>query len=186
MLYFLWIANERRSMEGLQLAQLRYLVEIEENGGNMTRAAKSLFISQPALSKSIHDLETELGIRLFTRDSQRMKLTADGQYVFEQARFVLQKIDEISSHFGKEKYQTLTLGTHASLMAFMPPFLSDFSKQNPEIRVFLNGGFIHRKDLIQAIQNDLLDMAMIVYNPAKNPLDASEINYSILEETKTV
>ena len=132
----------------MQLTQLRYLVGIEDNGGNMTKAAKSLYISQPALSKSIHELETELGTRLFTRNSQRMKLTADGQYVAEQAREILQKIDEISFHFGKGKTHSLILGTHTSLMAFIPPLLSDFSKQHPEIRIFLNGGFTHRKEII--------------------------------------
>ena len=47
--------------------------------GNISKAAKALFISQPAISKSIVKLEEQLGVRLFVRNSRGVSLTAEGE-----------------------------------------------------------------------------------------------------------
>lgn len=50
--------------------------------GNISKAAKELFISQPAISKSISKLEENLGVSLFTRNSRGVQLTVEGQVLF--------------------------------------------------------------------------------------------------------
>ena len=76
----------------MRLTQLRYFAEICENEGNMTRAAGTLHVSQPALSKALHELEDELGVLLFRRVRQRLELTPEGeqnaQRVYERHRML--------------------------------------------------------------------------------------------------
>jgi DNA-binding transcriptional LysR family regulator len=67
---------------------LRYFAVVAEEG-NLTRAAERLFVSQPALTKQIRQLESQLGVRLFTRSRAGMALTAAGQALAKQAPAVL-------------------------------------------------------------------------------------------------
>src|ERR1700677_96721 len=67
---------------------LRYFAVVAEEG-NLTRAAERLFVSQAALTKQIRRLESQLGVRLFTRSRAGMALTAAGQALAKQAPAVL-------------------------------------------------------------------------------------------------
>ena len=69
----------------MELRVLNYFVVVAQEG-NMTRAAKKLLISQPALSRQVADLEAELGVKLFRRKSRRLALTQAGQYLLEQSQ----------------------------------------------------------------------------------------------------
>lgn len=69
-----------RAAEGvcMKRMQLEYFVRIVEEK-SFTKAAEKLFISQPALSKSIRALEAELGVTLFKRDPRELSLTSEGE-----------------------------------------------------------------------------------------------------------
>jgi DNA-binding transcriptional LysR family regulator len=73
---------------------LRYFTVVAQEG-NLTRAAERLFVSQPALTKQIRQLERQLGVRLFTRSRAGMTLTAGGQALARQAPAVLAQFDEV-------------------------------------------------------------------------------------------
>lgn len=81
-------------MTTMELYQLRSFVMVA-NEGHLTRAAKRLFISQPAVSAHIKSLEEELGIILFTRTSQGMQLTEKGQILKNQAETSLHAVNEL-------------------------------------------------------------------------------------------
>jgi DNA-binding transcriptional LysR family regulator len=72
----------------VHLRDLRYFVTVAEHL-HFTRASETLFISQPALSKQIRALETQLRAPLFERDRQQVHLTAAGQALLPRARAVL-------------------------------------------------------------------------------------------------
>jgi DNA-binding transcriptional LysR family regulator len=72
---------------------LRYFAAVAAEG-NLTRAAERLFVSQPALTKQIKQLESQLGVRLFTRSRTGMALTAAGQALAERAPAVLADWDQ--------------------------------------------------------------------------------------------
>jgi LysR family cys regulon transcriptional activator len=55
----------------MKLQQLRYIVEIQRQGINVSEAAESLFTSQPGISKQVKLLEDELGVAIFERSGKR-------------------------------------------------------------------------------------------------------------------
>jgi LysR family cys regulon transcriptional activator len=64
----------------MKLQQLRYLVEVERRGLNVSAAATALFTSQPGVSKQIAMLEAELGMTIFERSGKRLTgITAAGR-----------------------------------------------------------------------------------------------------------
>ena len=75
---------------GMELRQLRYFVAVAEEG-NISRAAKKIFLSQPALSRQIKALEDELGHCLLERQAHSIRLTAAGEALLHEARAWLQE-----------------------------------------------------------------------------------------------
>ncbi|MGP3963405.1 LysR family transcriptional regulator [Nonomuraea sp. 3N208] len=72
---------------------LRYFIAVAEEG-SLTRAAERLFVSQPALTKQIRQLEAQLGVRLFTRSKAGMALTEAGRALAQQAPALLAGWDQ--------------------------------------------------------------------------------------------
>lgn len=83
----------------MTLQQLTYLVAVADCG-NMTEAAEKLFISQPSLSASIHNLEKELGVTAFIRSNKGVVATRDGEEMLSFARMLLEQADNMKDHFG--------------------------------------------------------------------------------------
>jgi DNA-binding transcriptional LysR family regulator len=79
----------------LKTDQLRYFVAVAEEG-QITRAAKKLFIAQPALSQAIAQLEGELGLQLLERHAKGVRLTDAGAAFLEKARAVVETEREVS------------------------------------------------------------------------------------------
>src|SRR5512135_2642707 len=72
----------------MELRHLRYFVAVAEEL-NVRRAAERLHVSQPPLSRQIHDLESEVGAKLFLRSKQGMELTDAGRFLLKEARQIL-------------------------------------------------------------------------------------------------
>ncbi|MCI1984018.1 MAG: LysR family transcriptional regulator [Bifidobacteriaceae bacterium] len=86
----------------MTLLQLKYIVKIVECG-SMNEASHELYISQPALSSAVKELEKEMGIEIFTRSSQGIALTVDGAEFLTYARQVLDQ-----SELLEERYKNAT------------------------------------------------------------------------------
>src|SRR5258708_36434014 len=78
-------------IQNMDLRRLRTFVTVAELG-TVTRAASRLRVSQPALSRQIHDLEQEFEIRLFDRVGRRLMLTALGEQVLDDCRRILGEV----------------------------------------------------------------------------------------------
>lgn len=79
----------------MDLRHLKYFTTVAAEG-SFSRAAEKLNIAQPPLSRQIQQLEEELGVRLLDR-ARPLTLTEPGRYLFEQARQVLQRVDEMKA-----------------------------------------------------------------------------------------
>lgn len=76
----------------MKLQSLKYFVSLARTK-NYTKAAEECFITQPALSRSITDLENELGCRLFSRNSRTVELTEEGKICLTEAKKILKQCD---------------------------------------------------------------------------------------------
>ncbi|MEI3147163.1 MAG: LysR family transcriptional regulator [Merdibacter sp.] len=80
----------------MELRVLRYFLTIAREG-SITNAANVLHVTQPTLSRQIHDLEEELGQRLFVRGSRNMSLTAEGMILRKRAEEIISMVDKTRS-----------------------------------------------------------------------------------------
>ena len=78
--------------KNMTLTQLKYAITVAESG-SMNEAAKELFISQPSLSSSIKDLETETGVQIFRRTNRGISLTPQGEEFLGYARQVVEQYE---------------------------------------------------------------------------------------------
>src|SRR3982074_96273 len=80
-------------MTGMELRHLRYFVAVAEEGSLTVAAQKRLHTAQPSLSRQIHDLELELGVRLLVRGPRGVELTASGRVFLDHARVALLQVE---------------------------------------------------------------------------------------------
>ena len=85
----------------MTLQQLKYAVTVADTK-NITEASKKIFISQPSLTASIHELESEMGITIFSRTNKGVSITNEGDEFLAYARQVLEQANLLESHFKGE------------------------------------------------------------------------------------
>lgn len=82
----------------MTLAQLKYIIAVAECG-TISKAAEKLYISQPSLTTSIKDLESEFGIEIFSRTNKGVILTSDGEEFLGYARQVISQTSLMEEHY---------------------------------------------------------------------------------------
>jgi len=123
------------------LQQLRYFVAIADSG-SFGVAADEQFVSQPALSAQIKELERKLGVMLFERTNRGVLLTTHGDEVLKRARAVLQEmvgLVEATKHDGKHLRGEIGLGVIPTLAPYiLPDVVRSFKTSHPdaELRIF--------------------------------------------------
>ena len=124
----------------MDLRQLRYFTAVARER-NFTRAAESLHIAQPPLSRQIQLLEEELGVALIIRKSRPIKLTDAGRLFYEQALQVLGRVEQMKDatrRVGMNRNRVLSIGFVASTLYGGLPLLVRKLRQNaPELDIQL-------------------------------------------------
>lgn len=124
----------------MDLRHLRTFVTVAEQG-TVSRASLHLHIAQPALSRQIHDLEAELGVKLFDRVRRRLVLTGEGEQLLGDCRTVLG-----AAHSLGERARLLSRGDSGILRVAATPqsidgvfsnFLHRFAERRPNVRIKL-------------------------------------------------
>jgi LysR family transcriptional regulator, cyn operon transcriptional activator len=124
----------------MELRHLRYFVTVADAGG-VSRAAARLNISQPALSRQIRDLETELGVSLFDRRGRRLVLTGEGEDLLTRGRQLLTDADSFRERAGALRggdTGIIRVGVAPlTLESLLPPFLIRHQRRHPGVEVRL-------------------------------------------------
>lgn len=127
---------------------------------NISKAADALFISQPAISKSLSRLEENLGCTLFSRTSRGVSLTADGEILYERIREAFAAIEageEELRHRTELGIGQLRIGVSTTLCKYiLLPYLQNFIQQHPHIRITIEcQSTLHTVELLESGQIDI-------------------------------
>ena len=150
-------------MERPTLRQLEYFAALADRL-NFRKAAESCFVSQPALSAQISQLESLLGLSLFERDRRGVRLTSAGKALLPDARDLLTRCDrlgQLARSLGTPLTGPLRLGVIPTIGPYLlPRVLPALAEAFPELRVFLREDTTDRLlDLLGAGKLDLLLLA---------------------------
>lgn len=115
--------SDKGPVRNMTLQQLRYIITVAETG-TMTEAANALFISQPSLSNAIHELEKEMGIRIFDRTNKGIIVSKDGEAFLGYARQVVEQANLLEDRYkhgigGKQRFCVSTQHYSFAVNAFV-------------------------------------------------------------------
>ena len=148
------------------------------NAGNISKAAKELYISQPAISKSIQKLEESLNCKLFSRSSRGVILTEEGSLLYDHVREAFETLGA-----GEEKLKRsielgvghLKIGVSSTLCKHMLlPYLKEFIRRYPHISISINCQSTN--DTLKLLDDNKIDIGLI-----GKPDNLKNINFYFLE-----
>jgi DNA-binding transcriptional LysR family regulator len=124
----------------MELRHLRYFVAVAR-AQSFIRAAESLNMAQPPLTRQIQDLEAELGLTLIRRGTRPVQLTEAGRVLFEQAVQILERTEELramASRLRAAQTRRLSIGfVGSALYGDLPALIRRFRAMRPEVDVSL-------------------------------------------------
>ena len=146
----------------MNLDDLHAFVAVAEQG-SFSRAADTLFITQPAVSKRIAALEQQLAARVFDRIGHRVQLTEAGEALLPRARDILMRVDDsrraVRDLAGQVAGQ-LRIGTsHHIGLHRLPPVLRAFSRDYPEVELDIE--FMDSETACHAVEHGELELAIV-------------------------
>ena len=120
------------------LSQYKIFYEVAK-AGNISKAAKELYISQPAISKAISKLEDSLSTVLFTRNSRGVQLTEEGQILFEHTSSAFEQLNagELELKRVREfNMGQIRIGVSNTLCKYvLLPYLKGFIGKYPHVNI---------------------------------------------------
>ena len=147
----------------MNLNQLRVFCEVVERNG-FTRAAEALYLTQPAVSRQVRELERHFGVELFEQIGKRIYPTEAGNTIYNYARQVFHTLDDLEVEVNQLKglkaghlriAASATAGTY-----LLPPLLGRFKRKYPGVEVTLE---IHNSQQVEQrlLQYQQLDLGVI-------------------------
>ncbi|HEY5077388.1 MAG TPA: LysR substrate-binding domain-containing protein [Acidimicrobiia bacterium] len=152
----------------MELRHLRYFVAVAETGSLTEAAAQRLYTSQPSLSRQIRDLESQVGVPLFSRSVRGVELTDAGTAFLEHARLVLMHADaavETARRAARPERKTFAIGFQTGHeMNWLPPAMQMLHDELKDLQVTVSSDY--SPDLAEALVRGSLDLAFMRVEPA--------------------
>ena len=125
-----------------QNLSLYYIFHTVAKNGNISQAARELFISQPAISKSISKLEQNLNVQLFKRGSRGVTLTPDGEILYQHTQEAFQTLQSGEEALARRQalgISQLRIGVSTTLCKYiLLPFLKRYIQANPHVKISIS------------------------------------------------
>lgn len=142
----------------MDLRQLRYFLSVAD-ARSFVSAANKLFISRQAISKAISQLEDELNVELFMRDSNGAFLTPAGIMFYERVRTLVMELDNLSAdmkNYGTRFHQHIRLAFSISVMSLFEPKLLDY--KNAQVNLYIHYRESPKELCLQLLQEHKVDI----------------------------
>lgn len=170
--------KKRRFIMNQNLSSYRIFYTVAKTG-NISKAAKELFISQPAISKSIQKLEESVGCKLFARSSRGVALTEEGQLLFDHVSEAFETLT-----IGEEKLRRslelgvghLKIGVSNVLCKYiLLPYLQEFIHQKPHITISISCQSTY--ETLKLLDENQIDIGLIC-----RPSSLKNLHFDFLAE----
>ncbi|MHB8128824.1 MAG: LysR family transcriptional regulator [Mobilitalea sp.] len=131
--------------------------------GNISHAAKELYISQPAVSKAIQNLEENLKVTLFIRSSRGVKLSEEGKLLYDHTRIAFDALtrgEESLKRIHELGIGHLRIGASTTLCKYLLlPYLDGFVRENPHIKITIDNQ--SSSFTLKQLENNTLDIGLV-------------------------
>ena len=144
------------------LSQYRVFYTVAKTG-NISHAAKELFISQPAISKAVSKLEESLGVTLFRRSSRGVTLTPEGRVLYDHVSTAFSALEQGESELRRIQnfnIGQIRFGCSDTLCRYvLLPYLKGFIAENPHIRILIQSQDTAKN--ISLLEQQQIDIGLI-------------------------
>jgi len=146
----------------MTLTQIEYVLAIAEHG-SFVEAAKKRYVTQPALTTQVKNLEEELGVMIFDRTKKPIIPTTIGNQIIEQAKEVVsqsRKLHDLVGEYQKVEKGDLAIGIIPTISPYLVPlFINNFGENNKEVNVSVQEEIT--EEIIRKLKNGQLDVGII-------------------------
>jgi len=131
--------------------------------GSISKAARRMHLSQPAVSQQIQTLESEMVVRLFVRHGSRIELTHEGELLYEMATPLIEQLENLEDQFRMRRSEVdeghieVAAGT-STIMYFLPRHVEEFRRAHPRIEVRLRN--VTGLEGLEQLRKGLVDFAV--------------------------
>jgi len=155
----------------MNIQSLRYVVQISKIG-SINKAAQHLYVSQPTLSRAIHEIEESTGIILFTRTNKGVVPTCDGEVFLAKAAHLLEDFDNLQGEYFYQKvskeheaqFKVATAGSTPAFAAMIECYQRYWEKNGYQDLVFEEGT---RDEVLQMVAGEIYHIGVIHYRTSQ-------------------
>lgn len=174
----------------MNILHMKYAVEVARLG-SLSKAAETLMIAQPNISRSIKELEADLGIAVFNRSAKGMVLTPEGEEFIGYARNILKQIDDVEMFYKQGGYVKQKFSVSVPRANYISEAFASFSKNISDDPVELFYTETNSQQTINNVLNNDYNIGIIRYAEdhdkfLKNMLDEKGLCYEFVAEFKYV
>ena len=170
----------------MNLLHMKYAVEVARLG-SLNKAAETLLIAQPNISRSIKELEADLGITIFQRSAKGMVLTPDGEEFIDYARDILHRIDKIEQSYRDGSHKKRKFSISVPRACYISAALAEFSKRIGDTDVEIYYKETNSKKTIRKLLENEYKLGIIRYSESydkyyKTMLEEKGLTYELVAE----
>ena len=147
----------------MNILHMKYAVEVARLG-SLNKAAETLMIAQPNISRSIKELEADLGITIFQRSAKGMVLTPEGEEFMDYARDILYRIDKIEQSYRDGSHKKRKFSISVPRACYISAALAEFSKNIGDVDVEIYYKETNSKKTIKKLLENEYKLGIIRYS----------------------